>query len=411
MSLKLAILGANGFIGSRAVELFHLSGLAEVRPIVRSLNSLARLSRFDLDCRIADACDSAGGTTLRTAFEGCDAILHAVAGDTATILGSLTPVYRAAQQAGVKRLIYLSSASVHGQAPAPGTHESTPLNDRQPIPYNNAKVRAERRLLRLRAAGSVELVILRPGIVFGPRSYWVSNFATGLLSGEAYLTNHGRGICNSIYVDNLLQAVYLAATAPQVDGQAFLVGDAETLSWADLYAPIADALGFDGLNQVPNIEYVEARTSWNDLLRTVWRTDTARSVRAFFPKRLRRAVQAALARETPPPSPWAAAEGPPTAQRPTPQATLEMELLYQCAYKLPYTKAQKVLGYEPIVPFAEACRRTLGWLEFSGYPVRPLTRAGREAPSVPSATAARDRTSDTDRDGMRPQAHAAGSRT
>src|SRR5438093_899750 len=107
MSLKLAILGANGFIGSRAVELFHLSGLAEVRPIVRSFNSLARLSRFDLDCRIADACDEAA---LRAAFEGCDAVLHSVAGDAATILGSLTPVYRAAQQAGVKRFIYLSSA-------------------------------------------------------------------------------------------------------------------------------------------------------------------------------------------------------------------------------------------------------------------------------------------------------------
>jgi nucleoside-diphosphate-sugar epimerase len=373
MSLKLAVIGANGFIGSRAVELLHLEGLAQVRPIVRSFNSLARLSRFDLDCRIADARDH---SALRAALEGCDAVVHAVSGDPATILGSLTPVYLAAQQAGVKRLIYLSSGSVHGQAPAPGTDESTPLNDRQSVAYNNAKVQAEGRLLTLRKTGGVELVILRPGIVVGPRSWWISSFASGLLAGEAYLVNQGRGICNSIYVDNLVQAIYLATRAPLADGQAFLVGDAETLSWADLYTPVAAALGFD-LHEVPNLEYVKPpRLNWNSLIRAVRTSGTARSVSTLIPKRLRRALRAALIQEAPPPSPWAD-RAQSAAPRPIAQATLEMALLYRCAYKLPHTKAQQVLGYEPIVPFAEACRRTLGWLEFSGYPVRHFTCAGQ----------------------------------
>jgi nucleoside-diphosphate-sugar epimerase len=371
LSLKLAIIGANGFIGSRAVELFHLGGLAEVRPIVRSVNSLARLSRFDLDCRIADACDQ---PALRAALEGCDAVMHAVAGDPATILGSLTPVYLAAQQAGVKRFIYLSSGSVHGQAPPPGTDESTPLNDRQPVVYNNAKVRAERQLLTLRKTGEVELVILRPGIVVGPRSYWISNFAASLLSGTAYLVNQGKGICNSIYVDNLIQAIYLAATVPQADGHAFLLGDEDTLSWTDLYTPIADALGFD-LGQVPNVEYVKPRRSWNDLIQTVRKSGSARSLRTIVPKGLRRALHAALIQETTPPPPWA--DRAQSARHSIPQASLEMALLYRCAYKLPHTKAQQILGYEPIVPFVEACRRTIGWLEFSGYAVRPFSCAGQ----------------------------------
>jgi nucleoside-diphosphate-sugar epimerase len=369
MGLKLAIIGANGFIGSRAVELFHLGGLAQVRPIVRSVNSLARLSRFDLDCRIADARDQ---PALSAALAGCDGVIHAVSGDPATILGSLTPAYLAAQQAGVKRFIYLSSGSVHGQAPPPGTDESTPLDDRQPVEYNNAKVRAERRLLTLRKTGAVELVILRPGIVVGPRSYWISSFASSLLSGAAYLVNHGHGICNSIYVDNLIQAIYLAASAPRADGHALLVGDEETLSWADLYTPIAHALGFD-LSQVPNVEYVMPGRSWNNVIHRVWTSGAARSMRAIAPKRLRRAIRAALIQETPPRSPWAD-----TTQSPAriPQATLEMALLHRCAYKLPHAKAKQLLGYEPIVPFAEACRRTIGWLEFAGYPVRQFTRAG-----------------------------------
>ena len=371
MSLKLAIIGANGFIGSRAVELLHLGGLAEVRPIVRSLNSLARLSRFDLDCRIADALDQ---TALRVALEGCDALLHSVSGDPATIVGSLTPVYRAAQQAGLKRFVYLSSASVHGQAPPPGTDESTPLNDRQPIAYNNAKVRAERRLLRLRESGVVELVILRPGIVVGPRSYWISSFASSLLSGTACLVNQGQGVCNSIYVDNLIRAIHLAATTPQVDGQAFLVGDTETLSWADLYAPIARCLGFE-LSQIPNLQCTELRQSWTSIMQGVRTSAAARFIRALVPRRLRRALRAALTQEAQARSPWADA-APSSARHSIPQPTLEMALLYQCAYKLPHTKAMQTLGYEPSVPFVEACRRTIGWLEFSGYAVKPFTCNG-----------------------------------
>jgi hypothetical protein len=46
-----------------------------------------------------------------------------------------------------------------------------------------------------------------------------------------------------------------------------------------------------------------------------------------------------------------------------------MELLHRCQYKLPHDKAARMLGYAPVVSFEEACRRTIGWLAFAGYPV------------------------------------------
>ena len=55
----------------------------------------------------------------------------------------------------------------------------------------------------------------------------------------------GRGICNSIYVDNLVHAIYLAATQPTIDREIFLLGDQECVTWADLYRPIAKALGYE----------------------------------------------------------------------------------------------------------------------------------------------------------------------
>jgi nucleoside-diphosphate-sugar epimerase len=366
--LKVAILGANGFIGSRTVEMLHLGGLAEVRPIVRTLTSLARLSRFDLDCRIADACDR---TSLQAAFQGCDMIVHAVAGDRQTILGSLAPTYQAAQDAGVKRIVYLSTASVHGQNPMSGTDENSPLSDRQPIAYNNSKVEAERQLLALRQQGTVELVMLRPGIVFGPRSYWTMSFADDLLAGKAYLVNDGKGICNSIYIDNLVHAIDLAIKTPGADQQAFLVSDGEQITWFDFYAPIASALGFEA-HQIPNATNTAISTnpSLKDRIEKVLASKISLAFLSLFPYQWRLAARAALEKLFKPAfvSPWTFPTIPPELP-PQPIATTEMALLQQCQYKLPDRKAREILGYQPIISFEEACQRSIGWLAFAGYPI------------------------------------------
>ncbi|MGL5080092.1 MAG: NAD-dependent epimerase/dehydratase family protein, partial [Microcoleaceae cyanobacterium] len=229
--LKVGIIGASGLIGSRVTEVFALDKIAEVQPIVRDTSSLSHLLNLNLKSSVADALDSAA---LQKALTGCDLVIHCVAGSPWFIQQSAVAAYKAAENAKVQRFVYLSTASVHGQAPKPNTDETSSVGDRQFLAYNNAKVRAERELLRLRTQGSTEIVILRPGIVVGPGSSWVVGFANSLRLGTAYLVNSGKGICNSIYIDNLVHAVHLAMIAPNADRQAFLVGDAETVTWADL---------------------------------------------------------------------------------------------------------------------------------------------------------------------------------
>jgi len=365
--MRVAVLGASGFIGSRLVEMFHLEGIAEVRPIARRVSSLAGPSRFRLDCRIADAFDR---EALAAAFADCEIVVHAVAGAPSVILGTIAPVYEAAEKAGVRRLIYLSTASVHGQNPASGTTESSGLSVRQAIPYNNARVRAEGRLGRLRARGTVELVVLRPGIVFGPRSSWVSSFADSLIEGNAHLVDRGRGICNSLYVDNLIEAIRVAMSAPGADGEAFLLGDREQITWADLYRPIAAALGFD-LESIGDAVSIPPDPVARGLLKRARRSPVARRLAAVLPKRARHALKSATSSLEDPRaelSSWTR----PTPPRPI--ATLEMELLAKCRYKLPFDKATRVLGYEPLVSFDLACRRTVAWLRFAGYPVTDSSR-------------------------------------
>ena len=257
-----AVLGARGFIGARTVD--QLRGRAHsVRAVARDLDGL----EHDPDARVADALDV---PALASAFEGCDVVVNAVYTNSENAGRAMQATYAASQAAGVRRIVHVSTASVHGQAPAPSTDERSPLRLWQEFAYNNAKVRAERALRRARAGGTVEIVMLRPGIVFGPRSRWIAEFADALLRGGASLIDRGRGVCNSIYVDNLVHAIDLAARATGVDGEAFLVGDAERVTWADLYGPIASALGYE-LSSVPSVEPPRHVTRWSDRLRDVAR--------------------------------------------------------------------------------------------------------------------------------------------
>jgi nucleoside-diphosphate-sugar epimerase len=359
---RVAVLGAGGFIGSRIVESLHLQRWGEVRPIVRRISGLARARRFNLESRIADGCNT---QALRAALAGCDYVVHAIGGDSATILETVGPVYRAAEHAGVRRIVYLSSASVHGQSPAPGTDENTRLRADQPIAYNNAKVKAERRFLRMRGKGRVEVVLLRPGIVHGPRSSWIGGFADELLTGRASVVDGARGVCNSIYIDNLVHAIQLALTAPGVDGHAFLVGDEETVAWRELYEPVARAFGI-AFDEIPSLgRSVPAQSGFDRMLR-FRDSKFGQTVLPMFPLRLRQAAYAGL-------TAWLQYKpmAPPYAMQaePAPLPDLQRTLLQTCAWKLPSDKAKRLLGYSPHVSFTEGCRRSIEWLRFAGYPV------------------------------------------
>lgn len=362
MAPRIAVLGASGFVGSRLVELWHLTGLASVRPVVRNVGSLARLARFDLDWRLADASDQ---VALTAAFQGCDAVVNLIVGNPDVILANATASYRAAQAAGVKRMVFMSSASVHGQAPAPGTDETSPLHTRHRFAYNNAKVLAERALTELRDSGSVELVILRPGIVYGPRSRWVSDIANQLLADRGYLINGGAGICNAIYVDNLIDAIEQSLTSASADRQVFLVGDPERVTWCDVYATIARALGRDltGITQIDPPHFPRGLkhtlSSWRG-------SKPVQALLPLVPATLKQAVKGAIKAATaaPNPSRWQL----PTANGPV--VSEEITQLQLCSVRLPCTKAERILGYQPKVSFAEGMQRSIGWLKFAGYPIQ-----------------------------------------
>jgi nucleoside-diphosphate-sugar epimerase len=359
--MKVAVIGASGFVGGHVLRVLRSAGV-EARAIVR--NPRALLS--DPDRRVADARDT---YAVRHALSGCDCIVHSVVGPPDVILGTLAPVYAAAEGLGMRRIVYMSTGSVHGQAPRPGTSETSPLTLRHSIRYNIAKVRAERALRRLRERSTVELVMLRPTIVFGPGSRWVYDFAEGLLTGTAYMIDRGAGICNSIYVDNLAHAVHLALTRPGIDREVFLVSDEETVTWADLYRPIAEGLGFN-FDEVASFSPPPQKTGFKPYVEALRGSRTGSAILARTPQRVKRAVRAAARRVRGAPLPPSPAPAPAERRRVGPVPTEEMITLHRCQWRLPHDKARRVLGYTAPISFEEGCRRSIEWLETEWLPAR-----------------------------------------
>lgn len=357
--MKIAIIGASGFIGSRLMEKLHLEGRHEVVPVVRGPASLALPARFHLSWRIADALDV---LSLTKALEGCDVVIHAAIGDPRQIEQMPAVLCSAAAAAGVARVIYLSSSSVHGQDVPVGVDEASPLHRRHSLDYNNAKVVAEQSLFANALRHSLPCYVLRPGVVYGPRSRWIADLAADLRAGRSWLLRDGHGICNSIYVDNLVAAISLCLEVREGVGGAYLLGDAETIRWCDFYHEAADLLGVPH-SRIQRLEREpEFRKSMRDHLETVVARPWVQSLLPVVPGELKRASKLVLAswKDSPEPDAWSV-----PAQQPSPRVTEEMVLLQMCKWKIPHTKAALILGYQPPVTFAEGMRRSLAWWKFA----------------------------------------------
>jgi nucleoside-diphosphate-sugar epimerase len=276
----------------------------------------------------------------------------------------------------VRRLVYLSSAVVHGHHPAPGTHDDSPLIKKQPFAYNVSKVMAEELLHRLRSDRSVEVVTLRPSIVFGPRSQWTAGIAADLLEGRAYLIDGGSGICNTVYIDNLAQALWQAATSERAANQDFIITDGQKVTWRDLYDAMAEVVGVD-IASVPSVESAavagilrqqksaQRHAARNQIIGAIKQSlspEFKRQVLRVLPLSITRTLRKWAA--SPPASPDSAGAGNSSGAL-LPRLDHEIVSLQQCRYVLPIQKAQSLLGYVPPFTFAEGCGKTAHWLRFA----------------------------------------------
>jgi nucleoside-diphosphate-sugar epimerase len=242
---KCVVLGASGFVGGALVERLRREG-AQVLPVIHRIGpGAAFLARFELQQKVADVRDARG---LEEVFQGADVVFHCVTGDRATIVDGLAKSLEAAKRAGVRRFVYLSSAIVYGFQPkAPITETSAfdpPGSTSASSEYAKNKAAADKIISRWH--GGPETVVLRPSIIFGPRSKsWSEGPAREIVAGTAYLVDQGRGQMNDIHIEHLLDAMLLAAEHPAAANKVYVLQDGFGLTWGDYYRSLCEILGKD----------------------------------------------------------------------------------------------------------------------------------------------------------------------
>jgi len=144
--------------------------------------------------------------------------------------------------AGVKRFIYLSSIKVNGEKtttiPFHADDSANPLD-----PYAISKFEAEQQLLTLGQETGLEIVIIRPPLVYGPAVKGNFSRLISLVNKSIPLPlakiNNARSLVN---IQNLCSLIQVCLDHPKAAGEVFLVSDGEDLSSSELFEKIAQAL-------------------------------------------------------------------------------------------------------------------------------------------------------------------------
>jgi nucleoside-diphosphate-sugar epimerase len=149
---------------------------------------------------------------------------------------------REAAKAGVRRLVFISSIKVNGEETATPYTPASPANPSDP--YGLSKWEAEQALREIEVETGLEVVVVRPTLVYGPGVK--ANFlnmmkmiSKGIPLPLASINNRR----SLIYVGNLVDVLTACAAHPTAAGQTYLVSDGEDLSTPELIRRTAKALG------------------------------------------------------------------------------------------------------------------------------------------------------------------------
>jgi nucleoside-diphosphate-sugar epimerase len=158
----------------------------------------------------------------------------------------------------VNRVVHLSTTEVYGNAS--GQIDETFPYQHTGNPYGDSKIEAERLCWEYCGQG-LPVTVIRPPIVYGPFSkWWTVGLAQKLLSGRwGVFEGYGDGICNLVYVADLVSGILLAAHEERAVGEAFNLNGPEPLTWNQYFQRFNAALGLPELNPVkPNTAHLRA---------------------------------------------------------------------------------------------------------------------------------------------------------
>ncbi len=329
------ITGATGFIGTRLCERLAAQGAQPLVAMVRRPDAAAGLQALGATTRQGDLLDR---NQVERALEGCDAVVHLAHGDKGP--QATRQLVQRAVAAGVRRFVHVSTMSVHGPRPGPeAAREDTARIGRYNQDYCDSKAEQEEIVQAAIDRGDLPAVILRPTVVYGPHSHFVTQVIQQARGGVVDWFDEGAGLCNAVYVDDVCDAIDAALVSPAALGQAMFVNADTAVTWREFITAFAGMVQppprFENLSSAQAIAYWEAHPPAQ-----------ARGLLDRVRLKLMR-----MAGSAPAPAPWPAL------------GRVERE-----TFRIHYSndKARRLLGWAPAVDFAHGVELTRTWLAGAG---------------------------------------------
>ena len=391
---RVLITGATGFVGCRVAEVLAASDIPIV-GMIRSWHKAARLARLPLKLVQGDISNA---KALEQAMQGCETVVHCALDSCAegiaqrrSMVEGTRNVLEAACKNGVKRIVYLSSTAVYGFWPTTG-----PITEETPVrytgdAYGDGKIDSEKVALEYYRERGLPVTILRPSLVYGPfETFWAAHLIRCLGANWMTLINGGNGICNSLYIDNLVSAIWGAANTDAAIGHIFVISDGEKIMWKQMIEghaaavkncrlPVPDATREEIAAARKRREKSHNPSSLRATVRLLRRPETRKALRSVpaiaaaekmargvldrFPAGIRGAVNRVSTAPTGANSNGATMPTP-VAVRPVIPLSEHDVQLYTCDVSFSIEKARKMLGYEPKIDFSEGIWRTAEWIRW-----------------------------------------------
>lgn len=250
-----AVTGANGFVGRALIR--HLTGNGhQVRAYERRSERLA--SPVGITSVLAPDLGLKADWQFRSGY-GIDVVVHTAARvhvmqdgvadpleeyRRVNVAGTLA-LARQAAQAGVKRFVFLSSIKVNGEGTKAGQSFSADDVPAPADPYGISKHEAEQLLRQIAFETGMEVVIIRPPLIYGPgvkanfesMMHWL---ARGVPLPLGAVRSNRRSL---VSLDNLVDLLVTCIDHPAAVNETFLVSDGVDLSTADLLRRVGNAIG------------------------------------------------------------------------------------------------------------------------------------------------------------------------
>ena len=252
MTPRVLITGGRGLVGKALATRVLAQGLT-VRVSTRQ-----KFITTDLRLECVETTDSSFATDWLSAVQDIDTVVHCAARvhvmqdteadpltafRTVNVDGTLN-LARQVASAGVKRFVFISSVKVNGEStqPCQAFTEADMANPQDA--YGVSKHEAELGLRRLAADTGMEVVIIRPPLVYGPGVK--ANFAALMRAVQRGIPLPLGAVHNQrslVALDNLVDFIVTCITHPQAANQTFLVSDGQDLSTTELVRGMAQAAG------------------------------------------------------------------------------------------------------------------------------------------------------------------------